>query len=390
MATKKIQNAVPMGALGGGATYAGDAELFANYINRLCQYIGQSGTDPCGELQQQNNAGDDDFLPFVPSSLSTSQSFQPTGGSHTCNQDPFPELVNALLQKYGTQQGAPQPDGCGAGGANLEHLLKQFAKDLAEELKEQFDAKNGGKPPVPTPKPPPIPTDIPPPPPKPKPPVPTPKPPPIPVDIPPPLPKPKPPPIPVDIPPPVPKPKPPVPAPKPPVPTGAPRTPVPKELRLPPGQNPTVPTKTGAQALDKWDAQFQAASRSTGLPANYIKAVAWAESRGNAGEFSHNPDGSHDDLGVMQISDYTYSDVMKDQPNAPRGLHANKASDNIMMGAWELRDKFSRQGQNQSYVKTSAAYRGVGDGADTSYANAVVQFWLDINHGKKPNDSGRW
>jgi hypothetical protein len=372
MATNRIQNAPAMGMLGGVGTYAGgnDAELFANYVNRLCQYIGQSATaQPLyGLLQQQTDANDDDFLPFVPSPLSASQSFQPTGGSQIGNQDPIGELVYALLQQYGMQQGRSAPARCGASGASLEHLLKLFAKDLALELKQQFDSTNGCKPPVGTPKPPPVGTPKPPP-------VGTPKPPPVGTPKPPPVGTPKP---------------PPVGTPKPPPPTGAPRTPVPKELALPPGQDPSVPTKTGVQALDKWDVQFQAASRSTGLPANYIKAVAWAESRGNSGEFSHNPDGAHDDLGVMQISDYTYSDVMKDQPKAPRGLHANKASDNIMMGAWELRDKFSRQGQNQSYVKTSAAYRGVGDGADTSYANAVVKFWMDINHGKKPSDSGRW
>jgi hypothetical protein len=156
------------------------------------------------------------------------------------------------------------------------------------------------------------------------------------------------------------------------------------------GNAQSVPTETGIQSLDRWDSQFAAASRSTGLPANYLKAVAWAESRGNPGEFSHNPDGKHDDLGVMQISDYTYGDVMSNQSGAPRGLHAHNAADNIMMGAWELKDKFGRYGQNKSYAKTSAAYRGVGDGRDLSYGNAVVKFWEQINQGDKPSDNGSW
>jgi soluble lytic murein transglycosylase-like protein len=151
-----------------------------------------------------------------------------------------------------------------------------------------------------------------------------------------------------------------------------------------------VPTKTGIQSLDRWDGQFAAASRSTGLPANYLKAVAWAESRGNAGAFSHNPDGRHNDLGVMQISDYTYGDVMSNQSRAPRGLRAGDPADNIMMGAWELKDKFGRYGQNKSYAKTSAAYRGVGDGKDLSYGNAVVRFWEQMNQGDKPSDNGPW
>ncbi len=192
--------------------------------------------------------------------------------------------------------------------------------------------------------------------------------------------------------PPKPDPKPPKPEPKPVPPStgGAPLTPVPDKLRLPAGQDVRVPTKIGIAAMDKWDAQISKASISTGLPANYIKAVIWAESRGNPDDPSQNPDGSHTDLGVMQISDYTYGDVMKNQPKAPRNLHANKPEDNIMMGAWELRDKFNWAGHNNSYEATSAAYRGVGDGKDGSYANAVVQFWLAINQGKKPSDSGPW
>lgn len=172
---------------------------------------------------------------------------------------------------------------------------------------------------------------------------------------------------------------------KPPV-GGAPRTPVPPSHQQPGGQSSSVPTRTGIAALDRWDAQFAAASRSTGLPANFLKAVAWAESRGKSSASSHNPDGKHDDLGVMQISDYTYSDVLKHQPKAPRGLHASNPADNIMMGAWELRDKFGREGKNTSYEKTLAAYRGVEDGKDMSYAKVVMAFWNDMNHGKKPKD----
>lgn len=169
--------------------------------------------------------------------------------------------------------------------------------------------------------------------------------------------------------------------------SAAPRTPVPAYLAV---KEPGIATKTGLDALDRWDDQFAAASASTGLPANYLKAVAWAQSRGDANASSNNPDGKHVDLGVMQISDYTYRDVWRNQPGAPRGLRAADPADNIMMGAWELRDKFGRQGQNSDYAKTSAAYRGVEDGRDLNYGNAVLDFWLAINQGEKPEDSGPW
>jgi hypothetical protein len=167
----------------------------------------------------------------------------------------------------------------------------------------------------------------------------------------------------------------------------APRTPVPAYLAV---KEPGIATKTGIDALDRWDAQFAAASRSTGLPANYLKAVAWAQSRGDADASSNNPDGKHVDLGVMQISDYTYGDVLRNQSRAPRDLRAADPADNIMMAAWELRDKFGRQGKNSDYARTSAAYRGVEDGRDLNYGNAVLDFWLAINQGKKPEDSGPW
>ena len=89
--------------------------------------------------------------------------------------------------------------------------------------------------------------------------------------------------------------------------------------------------------MEQWDPLIQQAAESTGLPANYIKATIWAESNGDSSSSSQNPDGQHTDVGVMQESNYTYSDVMKDQPNAPRGLSANNPNDNIMMGAWELK-----------------------------------------------------
>ena len=133
--------------------------------------------------------------------------------------------------------------------------------------------------------------------------------------------------------------------------------------------------------MDRWDAQIAAAAKSTGLPANYIKATIWAETNGNPNDPSKNPDGKHTDLGVMQESDYTYSDVMKDQPNAPRGLKASNPADNIMMGAWELKDKYEKAGN--SLEGASKAYRGHDDKGDSIYAANILTYMDELNRGQK-------
>ena len=50
--------------------------------------------------------------------------------------------------------------------------------------------------------------------------------------------------------------------------------------------------------MDQWDSQIQQAAVSTGLPANYIKATIWAESRGNPNDPSQNPEMNAIDEGV--------------------------------------------------------------------------------------------
>lgn len=142
------------------------------------------------------------------------------------------------------------------------------------------------------------------------------------------------------------------------------------------------PSQSQEESLDQWDPQIEEAAKSTGLPANFIKATLWAESRGNPNDPSQNPDGEHTDEGVMQISDYTYGDVMQNQPNAPRGLTAGNPADNIMMGAWELKDKLEKAGGD--YVKTSMAYVGTDNAQE--YANWVQTYWKELDAGTKLSD----
>lgn len=89
----------------------------------------------------------------------------------------------------------------------------------------------------------------------------------------------------------------------------------------------------------------------------------------------------HTDKGLMQISDHTYGLVMESQPNAPRGLKASNPNDNIMMGAWELKDKAEKAGGD--LFETSKAYVGTGDAHEEEYATWVQGFKKDLDEGRK-------
>ena len=58
-------------------------------------------------------------------------------------------------------------------------------------------------------------------------------------------------------------------------------------------------------------------------------------------------------------------------------------SDNIMMGAWELKDKLGQNGGN--YEQTSNAY--VGDGINPAYAGNVMMYWNELNNGQQLTDN---
>lgn len=146
----------------------------------------------------------------------------------------------------------------------------------------------------------------------------------------------------------------------------------------------SIPSRSGEPDLDRWDAQIQAAAEETGLPANYIKATMWAESRGRPETESHNDGNGHTDYGLMQISDHTYGLVRQTQDNAPSGLKAEDDEDNIRMGAWELKDKVEKA--DGDLFKASKAYVGTGDAHEEEYAGWVQTYKKELDEGKKLSD----
>jgi hypothetical protein len=144
-------------------------------------------------------------------------------------------------------------------------------------------------------------------------------------------------------------------------------------------------SKSAPPEIQKYKKEIEDASRETGVPADRIAAVMWAESRGNPDDPSRNKDGNMD-VGPMQISQSTYNQVQGSQGGPD--LDVGDAAQNIRAGAWELRDKFMDNGHD--WTRAHAAYRGMEDGQDFSYADAVEAFYQDLIHGRTLPDNGRW
>ena len=136
--------------------------------------------------------------------------------------------------------------------------------------------------------------------------------------------------------------------------------------------------------MQQYRAAIEAASVKTGVPANRIAAVMWAESRGNLNnpETSRNSDGTSD-VGLMQIGQRRYDNDIKGTIGGP-DLDVNNPADNIMAGAFELKKDY--QENNSNWSKVHAAYRGVGDGQDDAYANAIEGYVNSLNAGNGLKD----
>jgi soluble lytic murein transglycosylase-like protein len=141
-----------------------------------------------------------------------------------------------------------------------------------------------------------------------------------------------------------------------------------------------MPSQTGNAELDRYDADIARASQSTGVDADYIKATMFAESRMDPTTQSVNPDGT-DDYGLMQIGTQRYAGVQERMEGAPANLDLkNNPSDNIMAGAWELKEKLAANGGD--YRATSAAYIDHGNAGDSAYADSVMQMMADLKAGR--------
>lgn len=128
-------------------------------------------------------------------------------------------------------------------------------------------------------------------------------------------------------------------------------------------------------ALQKYKDAIENASRITGIDANLIAAMIWAESRGNPDEWSHNSDGNAD-VGLMQISQSTFDGL-----NTKMRLNVNDPEQNILAGAMEF-SKYLNQFHGDV---VSALKRYVWVDA-SRYVTNVLGFYNDLKSGKRLSD----
>ena len=141
----------------------------------------------------------------------------------------------------------------------------------------------------------------------------------------------------------------------------------------------STPSKTGNQQMDQWDADIEAASKETGVPANLIKSTIYSESSGRP-EVSTQNVGGWTDHSLMQTSNENYyGRVTSQMPDAPTGLDAANPKDNIRMGAWTLKAYIEIE-SGGNIAEGLGKYVGVGDTG--AYANKSYKNYQNLNNGQ--------
>lgn len=179
-----------------------------------------------------------------------------------------------------------------------------------------------------------------------------------------------------------------------------------KDLSIPVTLPNTKMDKAVADRMNALNPSIAAAAKAAGIPATWMQATVYAESRGNADEVSTNPDGVNQDIGLGQISYHTINDVVKPylktkDINVPTFTNLYDPKQNVQAFAFELRSKLelakeSMPGEtdmNKLMKEASALYLGHenDDGSENvelnnSYATAVMQMKADIEAGKGLKD----
>jgi hypothetical protein len=138
--------------------------------------------------------------------------------------------------------------------------------------------------------------------------------------------------------------------------------------------------------LQRYGAEFHAASAATGVPADLLAAIAWAESRGNP-----NVAGG----GMMQFDPNTFAYLKHKYPNLIKGGSDDPAS-NIMaaglymkelhaqFGGWQLAMRAYNSGPNAVNLSDPNAIKpqpGAPVTGVPEYVRNVTNYWNTISNG---------
>jgi hypothetical protein len=104
-----------------------------------------------------------------------------------------------------------------------------------------------------------------------------------------------------------------------------------------------APSESGLHlppALEPYREAIRNAAEKSGMPAEVIAGMIWAESRGNLSAQTTNGGNGLADSGLMQINSNTFADLKAKHPALLGDADVNDPDDNILAGALYLREQY--------------------------------------------------
>lgn len=143
-------------------------------------------------------------------------------------------------------------------------------------------------------------------------------------------------------------------------------------------------------ALEPYRSDIQDAAKATGVPANVIAGLVYAESRGKNDAATTNVTGNAD-LGPAQVDTQTFNALKQQNPALLGNGDIKNAHDNIMAGALYLRDQRNAFGGDMGAALRAynsgpgnvnrSNLADTGGAGDPSYVNHVMNFAQIIGSG---------
>lgn len=129
---------------------------------------------------------------------------------------------------------------------------------------------------------------------------------------------------------------------------------------------------------------FENAGKYYGIDPDYLRAIAWQESRFKHNVINKNYDGSLD-VGIMQINTNTLKSIKREYPNLTKDRLLNEPCLNIFVGGMLLKRNFNAYGKKWLSVGMyNAGMRNSNKVIQNryNYASKINQHYQDLKLGK--------
>ncbi|MDG4698837.1 lytic transglycosylase domain-containing protein [Providencia sp. CRE-3FA-0001] len=129
---------------------------------------------------------------------------------------------------------------------------------------------------------------------------------------------------------------------------------------------------------------FESAGKYYGIDPDYLRAIAWQESRFKHNAINKNYDGSID-VGIMQINTTTLKSIKREYPNLTKDRLLNEPCLNIFVGGMLLKRNFNVYGKKWLSVGMYNAGMRNSDKVIQNrynYASKINKHYQDLKSGK--------